>query len=127
MGTHKRNLECWACLDVGEAVLHRVNLLHHSVRGLQQRLQHLRPRRAPLIPPATNSRTTRMQMDNRMSYHNPFLLSQTQSREMALDSGDLSPIALLARYDTSLPLVLCQSTSPMQVDEYFIGNRLRHF
>lgn len=68
-----------------------------------------------------------MQMDNRMSYHNPFLLSQTQSREMALDSGDLSPIALLARYDTSLPLVLCQSTSPMQVDEYFIGNRLRHF
>mmetsp|Transcript_10184 Transcript_10184/g.25621 ORF Transcript_10184/g.25621 Transcript_10184/m.25621 type:complete len:231 (-) Transcript_10184:788-1480(-) len=35
---------CEVLCDVGESVLHRVHLLHHSVRGRQQGLQHLRPR-----------------------------------------------------------------------------------
>ena len=39
-------------LDIRQAILHAVNLLHHSVCGLQQRLQHLRPGSAPLCPPA---------------------------------------------------------------------------
>ena len=39
-------------LDVSEAILHRVNFLDHPLSGLQQRLQHLRPRSPPLASSA---------------------------------------------------------------------------
>ncbi len=35
MNSAEFELGDWACLDIGEAILHGVNLLHHPVRGLE--------------------------------------------------------------------------------------------
>lgn len=45
-------------LDVGEAILDRVYLLHHPLRRFQQRLQHLRSRCTPLTSPAQECRAS---------------------------------------------------------------------